>query len=109
MMVQQQFDVPFPPEVVRLLMVSTLESYAPKAERYGVKDLKLEWSNDCFGVLSCSWFGRQFKIDCIITDGKFELRSDVAPEFQAHVGTVINQVRSEIASYVQVMEQENVG
>jgi hypothetical protein len=109
MMVKQQFDVPFQPEVVRRLMDLTLESYAPKADKYGVKDLKLEWSTDCFGVLSCSWFGREFKIECIITEGKFELRSDVAPEFQAHVGAVINQVRSEIDSYVKAMEQENLG
>lgn len=109
MMVKQQFDVPFRPEVVRVLMVSTLESYAPKAERFGVKDLKLEWATDCFGELTCSWFGKQFKIECIITEGKFELRSDVAPEFQAHIGTVINEVRSEISSYVKVAEQENLG
>ena len=109
MMVSQQFDVPFPPEVVRVLMVSTMEAYAKKADRYGVKDLKLTWSTDCFGELTCSWFGRQFKIECIITDGKFELRSDVAPEFQAHIGTVINEVRAEISSYVQAAEQENLG
>ena len=112
MMVKQQFDVPFQPHVIRLLMVSTLESYEAKAERYGVKDLKLEWLNDCYGVLSCSWFGKHFKIECVIADGKFELRSDVAPEFQAHIGTVINEVRSEIGSYVTAMgamEQENVG
>lgn len=106
MMVKQQFDVPFEPQVIRLLMISTLETYAKKAEGFGVKDLKLEWTNDCYGVLSCAWLGKKFEIECILADGKFELRSDVAPEFQAHINTVINEVRSEIKAYASVMEQD---
>lgn len=104
MMVKQVFDVPFQPHVLRMLMVSTLETYQKKAQSYGIKDLKLDWANDLVGALSFSWFDKKFKIDCIIADGTFELHSDVAPEFQSHIGTVINGVRDEIASYVKLQE-----